>query len=56
MQVLAYRGDILEICSVSLGCISGPGEGRGSYDLGEAEVNLRDTQFLGIGRVLLKIY
>ena len=24
----------------------------GSYELGETEVSLRDTQFLGIGRVL----
>ena len=43
-------------CSVSFGCISGPKEGRGSYELGEVELSLRDTQFLGIDRVLPKIY
>ena len=28
----------------------------GSYELGETEVNLRDTQFLGIGRVLQEVH
>ena len=43
-------------CSVSFGCINGPREGSGSYELGEAEVSLQDTQFLRIGRALPKIY
>ena len=42
-------------CSVSFGCVSGPREDKGNYELGEAEVSLRDTQFLRIGRVLPKI-
>ena len=31
-------------------------EGRGCYELGEAKVSLRDTQFLGIGRVLQEVH
>ena len=56
MRVLAYRGDIFGECSVSFGYLCEPGEGRGSYELGETEVNLRDTQFLGIGKVLQEVY
>ena len=32
--------------------VSGPRERCGCDELGEAEVSLRDTQFLGIGRIL----
>ena len=45
---MSYRGEILRTCSVSFGCISGPGEGYSGYELGETEVSLRDTQFLGL--------
>ena len=39
-RVTAYtQDDILGTCNVSFGCISGPGEGRSSYELGEAEVS-----------------
>ena len=34
---------------MSIRRVSGPREGRGRDELGEAELSLRDTQFLRIG-------
>ena len=56
MQVLAYQGDIFGECSVSFGYLCEPGDGLGSYELGETEVSLRDTQFLRIDKVLQEVY
>ena len=56
MRVLAYRGEILGARSVSFRRVSGPREGRSCDELGEAEVSLQDTQFLGIGRVLQEVH
>ena len=56
MRVLAYRGEILGARGVSFRSVSGPREGQGCYELGETEVSLQDTQFLGIGRVLQEVH
>ena len=42
--------------SIGFGCLSGPGEGRGSYELGEIEVSFRDTQFLETGWIVQEVY
>ena len=47
-----FFGHVVLASSVSVD----PKKGRGCYELGEAEVNLRDTQFLGIGRILQAVY
>ena len=47
---------ILRSCRIGFGCLNGPGEGWGSYVLGETKVSLQDTQFLGIARVLQEVH
>ena len=51
-----FWGEILGACGISFRCIRGPGEGCGSYELGETKVSLRDTQFLRIGKVLQEVH
>ena len=48
MRVLPHGGEIFGTCSISFECLSGPKEGRDSYELAETKVSLQDTQFLRI--------